>query len=84
MVEHVRSLAVDSSLLGFLWIEAISTMNFLINCKLIKVNLGVTIKKNKLKTLHRSFKNLWLCCILTYISQKNKEKNLRTKQDVYF
>lgn len=52
MVEHTRSLAVDSSLIGFLWTEAISTINFLVNCNLIKVNLGVTKKKNKLKTLH--------------------------------
>jgi hypothetical protein len=45
MVEHAHSIAIDSSLLDFLWTETISTVNFLVNCNPTKANLGVSKRK---------------------------------------
>ncbi len=45
MVEHAHSIAVDSSLLDFLWTKTISTANFLVNYNPTKANFGVSKRK---------------------------------------
>jgi hypothetical protein len=80
VVEHLCLLNVDNSFSSFLWIEAISMANYLVDHNLTKPNQSVTTEDkytcNDIVWTILEF----LVASHTYIYQKNKEKNLRAKK----
>ncbi len=84
MVEHVRLLAIDISLLSFLWTKTISIANFLVNRSSTKANLGVIVKeKYTCKKLHVHHLKIFGCVPYLHIP-KEQIKKLENKTRCLF